>query len=93
MATCPEPTFEGLCKLLAVGQPSVGVFASEGGQFIGGHGMSDDNKLRTAAGLSSVWDGEPIRRVRAGDGSIILPGLCLPKTRSANLVVRSVRTM
>ncbi len=72
--TCAEPTFEGLCKLFVTGHPSLGIFATEGGQFIGGHGMSDDNKLRTATGLSSAWDGEPIRRVRAGDGASILPG-------------------
>jgi Protein of unknown function (DUF3987) len=36
--------------------------------------MSDDNKLRTAAGLSELWDGEPIKRVRAGDGTLVLPG-------------------
>jgi hypothetical protein len=74
MITCPEPTFEGLCRLLTVGTPSVGIFSAEGGQFIGGHGMSNENKLLTAAGLSSVWDGEAIRRVRAGDGIILLPG-------------------
>lgn len=74
MLTCPEPTFEGLCRLLASGHPSVGLFSSEGGQFIGGHGMKDDNKLKTAAALSGVWDGEPIRRVRAGDGVVMLPG-------------------
>jgi len=70
---CPEPTYEGLCRLFLVGQPSLGIFASEGGQFIGGHGMSDDAKLRTAAGLSAAWDGEPFKRVRA-DGAIVLPG-------------------
>jgi uncharacterized protein DUF3987 len=74
LLTCPEPTYEGLCKLLAVGWPSVGIFASEGGQFIGGHGMSEDAKLRTAAGLSAAWDGEPIKRVRGGDGVVVLPG-------------------
>ena len=74
MLTCPEPTFEGLCKLFPVGQPSLGIFAAEGGQFIGGHGMSDDAKLRTAAGLSDVWDGSPIRRVRSGDGVSVLVG-------------------
>jgi hypothetical protein len=74
MLTCPEPTFEGLCKLFATGWPSLGIFATEGGQFIGGHGMSEDNKLKTAAGLSDVWDGKPIRRVRSGDGATILPG-------------------
>jgi hypothetical protein len=63
-----------MCKHLAIGQPSIGVFANEGGQFIGGHGMRDESKLLTAAGLSAAWDGDPIKRVRAGDGTMILPG-------------------
>jgi len=74
LLTCPEPTYEGICKHLAIGQPSIGIFASEGGQFIGGHGMRDESKLATAAGLSAAWDGDPIKRVRAGDGTMILPG-------------------
>ena len=79
MLTCPEPTYEGLCRLLAVGQPSIGIFSAEGGQFIGGHGMTEDAKLRTAAGLSALWDGESVKRVRAGDGVTLLPGrrVCL----------------
>ena len=47
---CPEPTFEGLIRLLAHGQPSVGVFTSEGGIFVGGHGFTDEpaaHKLRS----------------------------------------------
>ena len=36
--------------------------------------MSDDAKLRTAAGMSALWDGEPIKRVRATDGTVVLPG-------------------
>lgn len=36
--------------------------------------MSEEAKLRTAAGLSSTWDGEPIKRVRAGDGTTVLVG-------------------
>jgi hypothetical protein len=36
--------------------------------------MADDAKLRTAAGLSAAWDGEPIKRVRAQDGVRVLPG-------------------
>jgi Protein of unknown function (DUF3987) len=72
--TCGEPTYEGLCKLLAVGWPSVGIIAAEGGQFVDGHGMAEDAKLRTAAGLSALWDGEPIKRVRAQDGFMVLPG-------------------
>jgi hypothetical protein len=67
-----EPTYEGLCKLLAASRPSLGIFSNEGGQFVGGHGMADDAKLRTAAGLSALSDGAAIKRVRA-DGTTILP--------------------
>ncbi len=74
MRVCPEPTYEGLVKMLISGQPSIGVFSAEGGQFVGGHGMTMENKLRTAAGLSCLWDGAPIKRVRAGDGAVTLPG-------------------
>jgi Protein of unknown function (DUF3987) len=74
MLTCQEPTFEGLCRAFEVAPPSIGIFASEGGQFIAGNAMNSENKLKTAAGLSCVWDGEAIRRVRAGDGVILLPG-------------------
>jgi hypothetical protein len=74
LLACPEPTFEGLCLLLQGGHPSVGVFSAEGGQFLGGYGMSKDHRLKTAAALSGLWDGEPIKRVRRGDGVILLPG-------------------
>jgi hypothetical protein len=69
-----EPTYEGLVKLLEIGQASQGLFSDEGGRFIGGHGMSNENALKTAAGLSGLWDGKPISRVRAGDGSSLLDG-------------------
>lgn len=72
--TSTEPTLEGLHKLYAVGQPGLGVFSDEGGGFLGGHGMSKENRLRTLAGLSDLWGGEPIKRVRAGDGASTLYG-------------------
>lgn len=71
---CSEPTLEGLHKLLERGQPSLGVFSAEGGQFFGGYGMSRENKKRTAGGFSELWDGEPLTRVRAGDGNSVLAG-------------------
>jgi hypothetical protein len=74
LLTCPEPTFQGLCKLLAEGPGLAGVFSSEGGTFIGGHGLKKDDKLMTASALSEVWDGSPIKRVRGGEGVQILPG-------------------
>lgn len=69
-----DPTVEGLCKLLHAGLPSIGVFSAEGGRFLGGHGMSDEAALRTAAGLSLFWDGSPVDRVRSGDGASKLFG-------------------
>jgi uncharacterized protein DUF3987 len=74
MMTCPEPTFEGLCRLYIDGLPTIGIFSDEGGQFVGGHGLNADNRLRTITGLSSLWDGSPLKRVRAIDGITVLPG-------------------
>ena len=74
LLTCPEPTFEGLCRLFVEGHPSLGLFSAEGGQFIGGHGMGAEHKLKTAAAMSGLWDGDPVKRVRAGDGIQVLPG-------------------
>lgn len=74
MLTCEEPTIAGLHKLFAIGWPSLGLFAAEGGQFVGGHGMKDEAKLLTASSLSTLWDGEPIKRVRSTDATVTMPG-------------------
>jgi hypothetical protein len=58
---CEEPTYEGLIKMLINGQPSVGLFSDEGGRMIGGHGMNADNMLKTASGLSGLWDGQRVQ--------------------------------
>jgi len=71
---CEEPTYEGLIKMLVNGQPSVGLFSDEGGRMIGGHGMNNDNMLKTASGLSGLWDGREISRVRAGEAAMLLYG-------------------
>jgi hypothetical protein len=52
--------------------------------------MSGDDKLKTAAGLSSAWDGDPIRRVRSGDGASILPGRRLAAHLMAQPVVADI---
>ena len=36
--------------------------------------MKQENKIKTACGLSEIWDGTPIKRVRSGDGTLFLPG-------------------
>jgi hypothetical protein len=63
---------EGLVKLFVVGRPSLGLFSDEGGQFISGHGMKADGgaKVRTAASLSDIWNGRPLKRVRSTPTSL-----------------------
>lgn len=72
--TVSEPTFEGLTRLFATGQPSLGIFSDEGGQFLGGHAMNSDNRQKTLAALNDLWQGNPIRRTRSGDGHQTLHG-------------------
>ncbi|CUK08383.1 hypothetical protein PH7735_03238 [Shimia thalassica] len=84
--TATEPTLEGLQKLFAVGQPSLGLFSDEGGQFLGGHSMNSDNRLKTVAGLSDLWGGAAINRTRSGDGTSTLYGRRL----AAHLMVQPI---
>jgi hypothetical protein len=74
LLTAPEPTVEALAKHWPVMSGSLGLFSAEGGQMTGGHGFGPDHRLKTAAALSSLWDGQGIRRLRAGDGITDLPG-------------------
>lgn len=71
---CSEPTLEGLHKLLQNGFPSLGLFTDEAGQLFGGYAMGKDNVMKSAAGLSKLWDGAAIDRIRAGDGAVKLYG-------------------
>ena len=84
--TATEPTFEGLVKLYIAGQPALGLFSDEGAQFLGGHAMNTDNRLKTIAGLSGLWDGSPVNRTRGGDGTVTLLGRRL----AAHLMVQPV---
>ncbi len=79
LLTAPDPTVEGLARAWTLAPAALGIFSAEGGQFTGGHGMSADHRLKTAAALSELWDGRGMRRMRAGDGLTILDGrrLCL----------------
>ena len=69
-----EPTVEGLYKLMAISQPSLGLFSDEAGLLIGGHALNSDNALKTMARWCKLWDGAAFDRVRAGDGSGVLYG-------------------
>lgn len=72
--TVSEPTFEGLVLLFATGQPALGIFSDEAGQFLGGFAMNADNRQKTLAALNDLWQGNPIRRTRAKDGHATLYG-------------------
>lgn len=74
MLLVSDPTPEALTMHLAEGRPFAGVFTAEGGMLIGGAAFSDESKMRTAALLNILWDGEPIRRKRITTGSTYLPG-------------------
>ena len=60
-----EPNLEGLLNVLQQGRASMGIFTSEGGQFLGGHGMGLEAKTRTVTGLSELWDNGSAQRIRA----------------------------
>lgn len=72
--TMAEPTAEGAYKALQNGQPSQGLFADEGGAFLGGYSMSADHRQKTLALLNSAWDASPLDRLRVGDGASRLYG-------------------
>ncbi|AWB26205.1 DUF3987 domain-containing protein (plasmid) [Methylobacterium currus] len=60
-----EPNLEGLLNVLNQGRAAIGIFTSEGGQFLGGHGMTAETKTRTVTGLSELWDAGSAQRIRA----------------------------
>ncbi len=81
-----EPTYEGLVRSYAEGNLSMGLFSDEGGRFLGGFAMNDQNGVKTMTGLSKLWDGDHISRVRGGDGSSLIYGVRL----SVHLMIQPV---
>jgi hypothetical protein len=74
MLVCSEPTYEGLVLAFLAAQPSMGLFYDEGALFVGANGMNAENGSKMIPGLSSFWDGTPVKRVRAGDGATVISG-------------------
>jgi hypothetical protein len=66
-----DSTIEGLVKCFSEGRSSLGLFTSEGGQFLGGYSLKE-NLLNTCAILSKFWDGSPQKSLRASRGEMIL---------------------
>ena len=69
MLLVSTPTIEGIHRLYKDGQPSIGLFHDDAGEFIGGHAMNRDNRTKSVSGLSRLWDCGEFDRVRAGDGA------------------------
>jgi hypothetical protein len=65
LLTVDEPTAAGLQRLFAEAMPALGLFSDEGATFIGGHALQDENQAATGGMLSKLWDGSPIKRIRA----------------------------
>jgi hypothetical protein len=81
-----SPTIEAIVKHFPVLRAALGLFADEGGAFIGGHGMQSEHRLKTVASLSGLWDGSPVSRWRAGDGVSVYRGRRL----SAHLMAQPI---
>lgn len=64
-----EGTLEGIYKNLIHGQPSIGLFSDDGAELFGGFAMSKENKAKSAAGFSKLWDDGEFSRVRSIDGA------------------------
>lgn len=65
-----EATTPALYHVLPRCLGRLGMFVTEAGIFIGGHGMKRDNHLALLAQLSSLYDAEPVKIYRRGDGKI-----------------------
>ena len=74
MLICEETTDKGLLALLDEGQSAIGIISAEGSQFVAGKGQSTKENLARASLLSALWDGRPIKRVRARSHPVILAG-------------------
>jgi Protein of unknown function (DUF3987) len=63
-----NPTVEAIHIQLVAGLPNIGLFHDDAGEFLGGYSMGKDHRLKTAAGLSRLWDAGEFDRIRKGDG-------------------------
>jgi hypothetical protein len=61
-------TIEGLRRSFAEGIAAQGIFSTEAGAVLAGHGMTQENRTKTAANLCGLWDRGHISVVRAGGG-------------------------
>lgn len=63
-----DGTLQGIEIGMATGHATRILSSDEGGRFLGGHGLKQENFQQTISGLSSLWDGKPIKRQLKGQG-------------------------
>lgn len=67
-------TTQGLIRAFELGRPTLGLMSDEGGSWLGGYSMTDEQRLMTIATLSDLWDGKPIQKLTGGEGAVMLYG-------------------
>ncbi len=77
-------TVEGVRAGFQEGRPSQACFTSEGAAILAGHGMTQENRQKTAANLNALWDDGELSVSRALAGRIQLYG----KRFSAHLLIQ-----
>ena len=85
-----EPTFPGIEKCFAEGRYTLGLFSDEGGKFLCGHAMKMENQTNTITGLSKLWDGDTLDRLRVGDGKSQALTLLYGRRFSVHLMLQPV---
>lgn len=65
---------QGLVKRFIATRPSLGLMSDEGGSWLGGYGMTEDNRLATISTLSDFWDGKTVQALTSGEGYTALRG-------------------
>ena len=67
-------TTQAMLKQFKTSRPSLGLMSDEGGSWLGGYGMTEDNRLLTISTLSDFWDGKSVQINTAGEGFTALRG-------------------
>lgn len=67
-------TTQAMMKRFTSCRPSIGLMSDEGGSWLGGYGMTEDNRLLTISTLSDFWDGKSVQINTAGEGFTALRG-------------------
>lgn len=67
-------TTQALLQRFKTHRPSLGLMSDEGGSWLGGYGMTEDNRLLTISTLSDFWDGKTVQMNTVGGGFVPLRG-------------------